>query len=728
MQRKFLQEKSLNRKFDNAEKSLNVDLSAKSRLIPYSTAASLLGLNDLYLEERDACETYRMIFTVNPVCTNVLYNAVTEPVYLEGSYSALTLVETPISRSGAQFSSVFPDGTLNQSGSSIDQVFAVRDTEISNEKIGGFKYLCGYDIFNNHLLRTNEFEHAKMEESSEHKNRDVFNTIFDFAIDYSGKTVSRIIGESDGPVPDNKPKTDLRMYQIDNIKTMNEAFYDELRNVDGWFGFYNSGYINIPNGKLGGEDISVNRVLNNETPCGFVDLYPDRTLYSFIPKVNRYKKRLERNWDCGIVYPYKNDYDMFNRVMIGFSGTSEEWNEWAVANQSKVPNSVRVLSNKVVYNNVGDELVEFHSLLRHSLEPGDEVRLFYTTSDYADGAYEEIKRFTVPVRVISVGDSVGNNTDRYFTVKMTDINTFCGVYEFTENNRTTKKVCALDANGDVSDDELTFFYRKIEGGCDDKYYFRKFKSLLNYEYEECSENESDEWTTVLRGPSIVGESSPAFIKLGNDYFKKVDRPPVYTQNKIAFATNIYGDRVAQVIFNDDICVSGLLDNLGRPLTTLYFMAIKTNRGHEEWYNSGITSADTVEYSHCFGDVTSGLDLPTATEDFNVRKLYNVFTSQCRSGYDTGLFLILGDAPHNGHYIDDTPLPIESGITMSGFSEFYGDIVEFSRPRFTEKTIEKVYHRFNTAQRECLTNKKYYDIHYDEIVGDLYDVNELQNGQ
>ena len=48
MQRQFLQEKSLNRSADNAEKYLNVDLSAKSRLIPYSTAAGMLGLNDLY--------------------------------------------------------------------------------------------------------------------------------------------------------------------------------------------------------------------------------------------------------------------------------------------------------------------------------------------------------------------------------------------------------------------------------------------------------------------------------------------------------------------------------------------------------------------------------------------------------------------------------------------------------------------------------------------------------
>ena len=247
MQRTFLQEKSLNRSLDNAEKSLNVDLSAKSKLIPYSTAADMVGLNDLYLQERDACENYRMIFSVNPICTNVLYNAVTEPVYKEGSLSALTLVETAVRRNNTD---VFPEGTMNQSGDTVDQLGAVRDTEYSHERIGDFKYHCGYDIFNNHLLRTEDFEHVRMENDG--TNKEQFNTLFDFAIDYSGKTVTRVLGESDGPfkgLPTER-REKVRMYQLDNIKSINKAFYDGLRSVDGWYGFYNTGYINIPNGKL----------------------------------------------------------------------------------------------------------------------------------------------------------------------------------------------------------------------------------------------------------------------------------------------------------------------------------------------------------------------------------------------------------------------------------------------------------------------------------------------
>lgn len=79
----------------------------------------------------------------------------------------------------------------------------------------------------------------------------------------------------------------------------------------------------------------------------------------------------------------------------------------------------------------------------------------------------------------------------------------------------------------------------------------------------------------------------------------------------------------------------------------------------------------------------------------------------------------------GNY-SGTPTPIESGITLEEMDEFYGDIVEFNRPEYTERVIEKVYHRFNTAQRELLNNKKYFDIHYDELVGDLYDVDQVNN--
>lgn len=693
MQREFLQEKSLSRRQGNAEKSLNIDLSSKSRLIPYSTTASMFGLNDLYIEERDACENYRMVFTVNPVCSNVLYNSVTEPVYKEGSYSALTLVETPVTRTSEIFPYSAFGGTLNQSGGDIDQVFAVRDTEISHEKIGNFKYHCGYDIFNNHLLRSSEFEHVAMEKDKGNKNE--FNTIFDFAVDYNGKRTQRVIGESTGPAY-SIAKTGIRMYSLDTIKPMSTAFYDEMRSVDGWYGFYNSGYIEIPNAEIKkNEDISVNKILNNENRCGFIDLYPDRTLYSFIPKVNRYKKRIERNWDCAIVYPYENDYDKFAEI-----------------NENSA-NAVKILSDKIVYNNVGDEQIQMKSLLRHSLRPGDRVRLFYR------GETVGLTRYSVPVTVIAVGSEKGDELNRYFKVNFSDLATFLDI----ETDENGKKYTVIRRTAE----KPQFFYKKIEGGYDDRYYFRKFKVFKNYQYVQCEE-QGDE-VVITKEPTVVNENSPERIKFGDECFELQGKPLAYTQNKIAFAGNIYGDRVAQVIFNDDICVTGLKDNLGRPLSTVYFMAVKTNRGHKEWYENKNFSGDTVEYSHCFGEVTSGLDLPaddTSTE-YNVRKLHNVFKEDLvNQNYADGLKEAMKNAPE-GNY-SGTPTPLESGITLSAdtVDDFYGDIVEFNRPAYQERIIEKVYHRFNTAQRELLKNDKYFDIHYDDLVGDLYDVDQVND--
>lgn len=699
MQREFLQEKSLNVREGNAEKSFDVDLSAKSRLIPYSTAADMLSLNNLYLEERDACETYRMVFTVNPICTNVLFNAVTEPVYMEGSDSAITLVETEVSKKDEDIFQMH--NVFNQSGDTVDQIAAIRDTEYSHEKIGNFVYHCGYDIFNNHLLRTREFEHVQMDETNDHKNEEFFNTIFDYAVDYSGKTVTSVIGESTGPfigIPtEETARTDIRMYQLDTIKPFNAAFYDGLRLVDGWYGFYNSGYINVPNGSLVNpetnkkEEIYLNRILNNESPCGFIDMYPDRSLYSFIPKPNRYRRRLERNWDCTIVYPYESDYDLFNKI--------NENNE----------NAVKILKAKVVYNNVGDELIQFSSLLRHSLTPGDEIRIFYRTEDS-----DEITRYSIPVTVISVGNSKNEEANRFFTVKYRDISSFCMIDD------DTKEILKYP-----EETHIQFFYKRVEGGYDDRYYFRKFKKIKNYQYIECDEKPGA--VVVTKEPTFINETSPDVIKFGDSFFEKVDFQLNYTQNKIAFAENIYGDRVAQVIFNDDISIFGLKDNIGRNLSKVYFMVEKTNRGYKEWYGGNV-SADTVEYSHCFGKVTSGLDLPSdeGSTDYNVRKLHNVIVDDCPADFSEGLAKILEDVP-TGDY-SGTPEPIEDELALDSYEEFYGDIIEFSKVNFLEKTIEKVYHRFNTAQRECVSNTKYFDIHYDDLIGDLFDVSAVTESQ
>ena len=88
------------------------------------------------------------------------------------------------------------------------------------------------------------------------------------------------------------------------------------------------------------------------------------------------------------------------------------------------------------------------------------------------------------------------------------------------------------------------FYKKNNGNTDCLYYFRKFKKLK----------------------SVIGDDIRSDV------------------NKIAFAKNIYGDDVAQVVFTDDIDIEGLLDHNGRPVSDIFFTIVKRNAGYKEWYN------------------------------------------------------------------------------------------------------------------------------------------------
>jgi len=89
--RKVYLEKNRDVNSVNEESFVNIDLSTKYKLLPYNDISDFLNLNNLYTAERNACRKYRLILTINPICTNVLFNNRTEVVRYEGS-SATTLI------------------------------------------------------------------------------------------------------------------------------------------------------------------------------------------------------------------------------------------------------------------------------------------------------------------------------------------------------------------------------------------------------------------------------------------------------------------------------------------------------------------------------------------------------------------------------------------------------------------------------------------------------------
>ena len=151
MEQKLFLERNRSVFSNDVERTINVELSTKTRLLPNDNVSDNFSLFEQYNRERDECNKIRLILNVNPVCSNVLYNARTEIVLNEGS-SACTLL---IGQKSLDKKTYAPNAV--NTTSSIKYMDAIRNTEYSHPENGGFVYHCGFDIFNNHMLRKKEF-------------------------------------------------------------------------------------------------------------------------------------------------------------------------------------------------------------------------------------------------------------------------------------------------------------------------------------------------------------------------------------------------------------------------------------------------------------------------------------------------------------------------------------------------------------------------------------------
>ena len=77
-----------------------------------------------------------------------------------------------------------------------------------------------------------------------------------------------------------------------------------------------------------------------------------------IPKYNKYRNRLEKNWDYCITYPYDNDYTLIDTVCGGRNG------------------AIRANFYKR-YNTNGIEVLQCESYFKHNLKSGDYINLYY---------------------------------------------------------------------------------------------------------------------------------------------------------------------------------------------------------------------------------------------------------------------------------------------------------------------------------------------------------------
>jgi hypothetical protein len=146
---------------------------------------------------------------------------------------------------------------------------------------------------------------------------------------------------------------------------------------------------------------------------------------------------------------------------------------------------------------------------------------------------------------------------------------------------------------------------------------------------------------------------------------------------VGFSKNIFNDSIYQVIFNEDIYLDGLKDNLNRPLSEIYLTILKTK-------SDGIFTSvmDGFDLANIEGNLKTNSD--TFLNMSNIRKMHTLAKDK--------------KAPFNSH------IPLDKGLKVDiNSSTFYGDLVEFSPYEFNETVLADVMHRFNTVDRE-LTEK------------------------
>jgi hypothetical protein len=152
----------------------------------------------------------------------------------------------------------------------------------------------------------------------------------------------------------------------------------------------------------------------------------------------------------------------------------------------------------------------------------------------------------------------------------------------------------------------------------------------------------------------------------------------YETYQAGFSENFYNDPIIQFVFNEEIDVSGLKDNLGRPLSEIYLSMFKTSS------------------NNLFTEVKSGIEVPY------IQNLNNS---------DTLPWLI--DVPaiqkiHNGGFLPyETHKPIETFPTIGSPDSFYGDLVEYNNTTLLETVLADIQHRFNTYNRQQPNNIEEY---------------------
>lgn len=725
MDAKIFLQSHLSKKSSNTSNGVNVQFKGRRKLLPTNDVSEIVSQYDQYLLERESCNKIRLTCQVNPICTNVLFNPITEIVRYEGSNNVelLNYLEgngsTDLKNTDLLYKTtdVLCSSNLNgNSGSGKHHTNAIRDTQLSNTK-NGFIYHCGLDILNNHLIRSNTFKTICKRDNNSDSN--VFNTIGDTMRDVSGnQVIETLYFPVSSSIDGHKKDIEAHIYRYDDILQFDESISNRLiKKYDGWVGFYNRSKIKSYSNFENGDIMDIERPIMYKNGGDFIEMYPDRSLYSFVPKFNKYRNRIEKNWEYCITYPSSSTTEGFESIING-----------------------DLKSLKAIYfdensqgDNGGSQLV-IYGITKHGLKVGDFVNIYNTYIEDGKTVNE----------VIAYSAEVTNVVDDYIFIlqgiSSTISDTWCYLSDMTKKendnetlyyndvgykNHSNKYLTKSGSNTkyyiinnkyvNLDDKAQNISYKKVVNGVECDYYVRVFEKVPNF--KNASAVTSSEYDIYKNDSELIHE----YQDKKYDFESHVSR--------LAFAKNIYGDDIGEIVFTDDIDISNLIDNLGRPISTLYIMFFKSNKGYKEWYgfypqkyieknDKRIDiNSDNVTYSHCFGMLTCGYE--TSDESICNSDIDSIYTINNIGESSQGISISKLNNGRGDYYYD-------TEIAYDVDKKFYGDICCYDGYNIVEESIQPIMHRFNTAQRESnnsLSNEFYQKFNYDNIIYDDYDINQ-----
>ena len=748
----------------NTSEGVNMSLKGKRKLLPTSDVGEVVNAFDVYTEERRNCNKIRLTCQVNTVCTNVLFNDITEIVENEGSSGLSFLNYGIISGNTADASTVITNNTVYFKDKTLktwytasgDTLEAIRDTQLTN---CGYIYHCGKDILNNHLIRSNTFKMITQitGDTNNNSNNSIvsgFNTINDTLRDVYGEQIKERVYYplSSGQVAKGNYRVDLHVYKYDDLLTYKKCIEERLiKTFEGWVGFYNKSKMKSYNkyGEKNEEVMNIDKPIAYLNGGDFVDMYPDRSLYSFVPKYNKFKNRVEKNWNYCLTYPSSSYMPLLTDKQTDrqFDDIIEPMND-----------SLKALyfnENTVADN--GTRQIVIYSIAKHGLSVGDHVNIYSK-----DIESSMLSLLIGNARVTAVADDyiftiLSSVQISKYWVELTDeeyydpdgVTISINVDPSNPNNKTefkfyerryfknatvtsdTNKYYVIDGTRYVNFDRSAqrISYKKVVNGIECNYYVRIFSKIPNF--KNASADTSNEYQLYKDNSALIHE----YQKKEYDFESHVSR--------LAFAKNIYSDDIGEIVFTDDIDISNLKDNLGRPLTSIYLTIVKNNKGYKEWYGYDTNTIkvqdnwkwspkeilyDNIEYSHCFGRVTCGIETCVESRFENGINAINQISPISVNSMSSPLGYNVDAINDDRDNYDVSPQDKHYDINMEEVwfdldRHYYGDLCCYDNYNAVEQSLQPIMHRFNTAQRECSgsSSSQYFSkFKYDDIRHDDYD--------